>query len=223
MSNNIDLRIDNREMLHNKVCTVLRKAILKGDLKPGERLVQTDLADQIGVSRMPVREALRTLELEGLIKMEPHKGAVVREITKEDIREIYELRTLLEPIALKKSMAHFTEQDIHKLENLHKQMQLSDTEELYSEINEQFHKFMISQCESPRLLGFIESVSSGFAQDTPMIVSGQIEKSNREHDEILNSIKQGNQENAAKHLATHISRSGKELLNSLKENNESFK
>src|SRR5699024_9343417 len=103
MSNKVNLQIGDREMLHNKVCSVLRKAILKGEFKAGERLVQTELAERIGVSRMPIREALRTLEIEGLVKLEPHKGAVVREISKEDITEIYELRSILEPLALRKS------------------------------------------------------------------------------------------------------------------------
>ncbi|HLR70008.1 MAG TPA: GntR family transcriptional regulator, partial [Pseudogracilibacillus sp.] len=87
MSKNLDLRISDREMLHNKVCSVLRRAILKGDFKPGQRLVQTELAELIGVSRMPIREALRTLEIEGLVTLEPHKGAVVRTINKKDIEE----------------------------------------------------------------------------------------------------------------------------------------
>src|SRR5699024_10282630 len=111
----MNLEIGNREMLHNKVCSVLRKAILKGELQAGERLVQAQLAEAIGVSRMPIREALRTLELEGLVVMEPHKGAVVRPISKEDIEEIYELRIALEPLALKKSVPNFTKQDLETL------------------------------------------------------------------------------------------------------------
>src|SRR5690625_3011319 len=108
----MNLHIGDREMLHNKVCSVLRKAILKGELKAGERLVQTELAEAIGVSRMPIREALRTLETEGLIVMEPHKGAIVRSISIEDIKEIYELRLALEPLALQKSVPNFSTQHI---------------------------------------------------------------------------------------------------------------
>src|SRR5690625_146717 len=104
----MNLKIGEREMLHNKVCSVLRKAILKGELKAGEKLVQSELAEVIGVSRMPIREALRTLEIERLITIEPHKGAVVRSISKHDIEEIYELRTILEPLALRKSVRNLS-------------------------------------------------------------------------------------------------------------------
>ena len=90
MSMNQDLRIENRDTLHLKVCNVIREAIIRGDFKPGERLKQSDLAEKMGVSRMPVREAFRKLESEGLIKLEPHKGAVVKSISIKDIEEIYQ-------------------------------------------------------------------------------------------------------------------------------------
>ncbi|MRG84832.1 GntR family transcriptional regulator [Salinibacillus xinjiangensis] len=215
MSKTVDLRIGNREMLHNKVCTVLRKAILKGDLKPGERLVQTELAEQIGVSRMPVREALRTLEIEGLVTMEPHKGAIVRTISKEDIVEIYELRAILEPMALKKGIPNFTEEDLENLKKYHQQMVETDSDEVYTELNAKFHKLLFSRTQSPRLLGFIETISLGFAQDTPLIITGQIKKSNQEHEQILQSILNQNIEQAGNHLAHHISRTGEELITSL--------
>src|SRR5699024_11153335 len=133
-------------------CSVLRRTILKGDLEPGARLVQTELAEQIGVSRMPIREALRTLELEGLVKNEPHKGAVVRAIQKEDIQEIYELRSILEPVALRKSIEYYTKEDLDCLSKLHQEMVHSESGESYVELNADFHKLLFSRCNSPRLL-----------------------------------------------------------------------
>jgi|SRR5699024_2539167 len=87
MLDKIDLQIGEREVLHNRVCRILRKAIIKADFQPGERLIQTELAESIGVSRMPVREALKQLESEGLVILEPHKGAIVRSIQAKDIKE----------------------------------------------------------------------------------------------------------------------------------------
>src|SRR5699024_8904698 len=139
MSGKMDLRIDNREMLHNKVCSVLRGAILKGDFKPGERLVQTELAKLTGVSRMPIREALRTLETEGLVTLEPHKGAVVRSISREDIMEIYELRAILEPLVLKKSMKYFSQKDIEDLKQCYDEMSKETSDDRYVEWNMKFH------------------------------------------------------------------------------------
>lgn len=215
MADKINLRIGDREMLHNRVCSVLRQAILKGDFKPGERLVQTELADQIGVSRMPIREALRTLELEGLIIMEPHKGAVVREIKKEDIQEIYELRSMLEALALKKSMEHFSKADMDALSAYHQSMLQTSSNEEYVDYNAKFHDVLVSRCKSSRLLSFIETVSHGFALDTPQIIPGQIQKSNKEHANILKAIEEKDADNAADFLAQHIRRTGEELLTTL--------
>jgi DNA-binding GntR family transcriptional regulator len=219
MPEKMDLRIGDREMLHNRVCSVLRRAILKGDFKAGERLVQTELADLIGVSRMPVREALRTLEIEGLVTMEPHKGAVVRSIQKEDIQEIYELRSILEPLALEKSIDSITQDDLSILSRYHQSMLNTESDEDFVEYNRKFHKILFSHCNSPRLLGFIETISNGFAQDTPQIIPGQRQKSNKEHNDILKAIIQGDGKKASDFLSSHIRRTGEELLTTL-ENKE---
>lgn len=210
----VNLQLGEREMLHNQVCSVLRKAILKSELKAGEKLVQAELADKIGVSRMPIREALRTLELEGLVTIEPHKGAVVKSISKKDIEELYELRVILEPLALMKSMPHFTEEDLQLLDQCYQGM-ISTTGEAYIELNKKFHQILLYRCDSRRLLSFIETISHGFAQETPEIIPGQMEKSNKEHARLLEYIVKGEKDQAAECLANHIERSGKELLTAL--------
>lgn len=221
MSNKVDLHIGEREILHNRVCRNLRKAILKGDFKPGERLVQMELAESIGVSRMPIREALRQLEIEGLVILEPHKGAVVRSLETKDIDEIYELRSILEPLALKKSMSHFDEEDLETIKSYCKTMMETDKEEEYVEINAKFHRLLSSKCGSPRLLGFIETISRGFSQDTPQIIRGQIVRSNQEHKNIVECILNNDKEKAAEYLALHISRTGEELVTIMQ--NKDFK
>lgn len=211
MSKHKNLQIGNREMLHNQVCSILRSAILRGDFEPGERLVQTELAEMIGVSRMPIREALRTLEIEGLITMEPHKGAVVRVLEKEDVEEIYELRSVLESLALRKSMKYFTEEDRKLIKQYHDSMMKATTEE-YIELNKEFHDLLTNNCESPRLLGFINTISRGLAQDTPLVIPGQMDKSNTEHERIVQAILESDAEGAAEYLAEHIHRTGIELV-----------
>lgn len=218
MSEKIDLRIGEREMLHNRVCRILRKAILKGDFKPGQRLVQMELAESIGVSRMPIREALQQLEIEGLVTLEPHKGAVVRYLEIKDIKEIYELRSVLEPLALKKSIENFSKEDLDVLKLYCETMKETDSEEEYVEMNTKFHHLMSSKCDSPRLLGFIETTSRGFSQDTPQIIRGQIMKSNKEHHSILHAILNNEKEKAAQYLALHIKRTGDELVTTMKNN-----
>lgn len=201
-----------REVLPNSVTTILRQAILKGDLKPEERLVQADIADQLGVSRMPVREALKTLEMEGLVSLEPHKGAVVNSLTMEDINEIYELRTILEPFTLEKSMPNLTLEDTVKLENLHKKMLATTDVETYVDLNNQFHNISLSGSKSKRLHGLMARVSHGIAKDTPYVIPDQIEKSNIEHSKILEAIREQDTKAACDEYAHHINRTHKDLI-----------
>ncbi|WP_067728613.1 GntR family transcriptional regulator [Oceanobacillus damuensis] len=220
MAEEMNLRLGNREMLPNSVSSILRQAILKGVFKPGERLVQTELAEQIGVSRMPVREALKTLELEGLVTLEPHKGAVVRSITVEDVEEIYELRSVIESLVLKKSIPNLNEENVRALNEMHIQMLKTTDKETYVDLNRRFHSLLYSGCDSDRLKSFMETISHGLAQDTPHIIPGQIEKSNMEHEKILEAISSKNIKKAREELEYHIKRTGKELIKFMKEENK---
>ncbi|WP_245772756.1 GntR family transcriptional regulator [Lacicoccus alkaliphilus] len=206
------LKSVKRDVLPNSVTTILRQAILKGDLKPNERLVQADIAEQLGVSRMPVREALKTLELEGLVSLEPHKGAIVNSLTLEDIDEIYELRTLLEPLTLKKSIPNLTVEAITSLEELHDEMLGTMDIESYVKLNNKFHNLSLSGSNSKRLHGLMARVSHGIAKDTPYVIPDQIEKSNIEHAGILNAIKAGDVEAACLEYAHHIKRTHEDLI-----------
>lgn len=219
MANKTNLHIGDRQMLHNQVCSILRRAILKREFQPGERLIQAELAESIGVSRMPIREALRTLENEGLVTLEPHKGAVVRTPTKEDIQEIYELRAVLEPLALKHSLLIIDTHTRNEMNNVHISMLSTTSNEDYVELNSRFHQLLFQGCHKQRLMGFIDTISHGFALDTPLIIPDQIEKSNEEHAKIVVAINDKQYEQAEVALKQHIERTGQELLNYLDEYN----
>src|SRR6202789_3904047 len=87
------------------VLDAIKRAILSGELTQGQPLVETDLADRLGVSKTPVREALKTLAGAGMVTMSPYKGATVRRVTSEDARHLYDVRLILEPEALVRSIA----------------------------------------------------------------------------------------------------------------------
>ncbi|PLR75928.1 GntR family transcriptional regulator [Bacillus sp. V3-13] len=216
MTANQVLRIENKDTLHLKVCNVIREAIIRGDFKPGERLKQSDLADKLGVSRMPVREALQKLESEGLIIIEPHKGAIVKSISINDIEEIYSLRAELEKLAVYKSIDLLTEEDIHQLTILVDRMETAEDVDSFVSDNIEFHKLLVRRCKWERLNGFISNLWNGFPQQTPHVLSGQAEASNVEHREILNAIKAGYKETAANLVSEHIRRTGETLIKSLK-------
>ncbi|MBU8918481.1 GntR family transcriptional regulator [Neobacillus sp. 114] len=211
------LMIENRDTLHLKVCNIIREAILKGELKPGQRLKQSDLADAMGVSRMPIREALQKLEAEGLIKLEPHKGAVVKSIEVGDIEEIYALRTELEKMAVYQSVEYLTDEDHQQLTSLVEQMEASEDVDDFIRYNIEFHRLLMKRCSWERLNSFISTLWNGLPQQTPHILKGQKETSNVEHRSILNAVLNRDKETAANLVSNHISRTGNMLVKRLKE------
>ena len=114
-----DFSVDMNEYLplRDVVFNTLRKAILKGELKPGERLMEIALAERLGVSRTPVREAMRKLELEGLVVMIPRRGAQVANITEKDLNDVLEVRIALENLSIENACMRMTEEQLEELWN----------------------------------------------------------------------------------------------------------
>ena len=101
--------------LRDVVFTRLRRQILRGEMKPGERLMEISLANRLGVSRTPVREAIRKLENEGLVVMVPRRGAHIAEITQQELLDVLEVRNSLEVLAIKKACEYMTEENIRRV------------------------------------------------------------------------------------------------------------
>lgn len=115
MISNLTIRMDDYLPLRDVVFNTLRQAILKGELQPGERLMEIALAERLGVSRTPIREAIRKLELEGLVTMIPRRGAQVANITEKDLNDVLEVRMCLENMAIEKACQQMSEEDIISL------------------------------------------------------------------------------------------------------------
>lgn len=115
MVDSLQLQMNEYLPLRDVVFQTLRQAILRGELKPGERLMEIHLAQKLGVSRTPVREAIRMLELEGLVLMIPRKGAVVAEITITDLEDVLEVRMALEELAVKHACRRITQEQLAEL------------------------------------------------------------------------------------------------------------
>ena len=110
MTSDFTVHMDEYLPLREVVFNTLRQAILKGELKPGERLMEIALAEKLGVSRTPIREAMRKLELEGLVVMIPRRGAQVANITEKDLNDVLEVRITLENMAIEKACANMTDE-----------------------------------------------------------------------------------------------------------------
>lgn len=116
MENNFKVNMNEYLPLRDVVFNTLRQAILKGELAPGERLMEIQLAEKLGVSRTPIREAIRKLELEGLVLMIPRKGAEVAKISEKSLRDVLEVRRSLEELAIELACQRMSDEDIRELE-----------------------------------------------------------------------------------------------------------
>ena len=126
----------------------LRNAILSGQLKPGDHILEADLARQFGVSITPIREALRELESARLVVSQPHRGTIVRQLTKQDIREMYTLRAHLERLAVQLALPHLTQEDFAHLEGLIDDMvelARQDKSRQMVDVDVSFHEYLSSK------------------------------------------------------------------------------
>lgn len=136
-----------RPTLMSQALQEIREAIRKGKLKPGDRLIETQLAEEMHISRFPIREALRYLEKEGLVETKPFKGTYVTQLTERDMEELYSLRSAIEAFAIRILIKHIDAEKIKKLESIFQSMQqASKTEDLDKLISEDF-RFHQTICE----------------------------------------------------------------------------
>lgn len=147
-----------RQTAHEFVRNVLRRAILSGEMRGGTRLVQADLAALLEVSTTPVREALRDLASEGLIRFDPHRGAVVQELSGDELREIYMIREILEPVALRLAVPKIGPELLDRLAVLHEKMAAEPHSAEWVDANRQFHLSIYQAAGSPRLSAIIKSL-----------------------------------------------------------------
>ncbi|MCW2765408.1 MAG: GntR family transcriptional regulator [Nocardioides sp.] len=129
-----------------RVAAYLREAILGGQLKPGDRIRQEEVAERFGASRLPVREALRMLEAEGLTEHEPNKGARVPRLTQHEVEVIYRMRERLEPLALVESLPLLTEAEHAELEDVQRRIEENTDLERFLDLDREFHMLTYSGC-----------------------------------------------------------------------------
>jgi DNA-binding GntR family transcriptional regulator len=190
----------------------LRRIILEGDVEPGARLGEVELAAQLGVSRTPVREALRVLSSQGLVEILPNRGARVARWSVQDLEEIYELRVMLESHAAQRAAGRMSPADVDVLTELCEQMEACaqrgrkhDLLEL-SELNSRFHRCILDAADSPRLATMLASVVQiplimrTFVRYTPEALA----RSMGHHRELAAAIQAGAPEWAGSVMRSHI-------------------
>lgn len=161
MGNDFKVTMNEYLPLRDVVFNTLRLAILKGELEPGERLMEIQLAERLGVSRTPIREAIRKLELEGLVLMIPRKGAEVAKISEKSLREVLEVRRSLEELAIELACQRITEEELKELEKAKtafaEATQKGDPMEI-AESDEHFHYLIYQATVNSRLVQILNNL-----------------------------------------------------------------
>ncbi|MDX6254695.1 MAG: hypothetical protein QOJ11_1029 [Frankiales bacterium] len=198
-----------------RVADHLREAILGGSIGPGERVRQEEVAQRLGASRLPVREALRMLEAEGLIEHETNKGARVPRLDRHEVDVIYQMRERLEPLALTESIPGLTDDDLQALERIQQQIE-SDTDlGRFLELDRAFHLLSYSACRIDPLSSMVVRLwnSTQHYRRAFVALSGPGRRwvINAEHRLLLDSIERRDVTDAERYLSGHIRRTRIEL------------
>lgn len=204
----------------------LRRRILEGEYKGGMQLKQAILSAELGISRIPFREALVQLEAEGLVQMTPHKGAVVVETSPEEVSEQFEFRALLEPTLLALSAPKLTSADYQKLHSIlteYSDELRSQHVHRWGDLNSQLHRLLLGRADRPRMT----AVAMQLLQNTDRFTRMQLvytdgrSRAEREHGEIVRLCEAGEYKRACTVLRSHIVNAGEALVRHLKQKQHS--
>ena len=195
--------------LRDVVFNTLRQAILRGELKPGERLMEIQLANKLGVSRTPIREAIRKLELEGLVLMIPRKGAEVAEITEKNMLDVLEVRRALEELAVKLACERITEEEIQELKDAADAFQKILSEKditKIAEADEAFHDVIFKSTGNDRLIQLLNSLREQMYRYRLEYLKREEYHPQllEEHQQIIDRITRKDQSEAAELIDRHI-------------------
>ena len=226
MADKLEIRMDEYLPLRDVVFNTLRQAILKGELKPGERLMEIQLANKLGVSRTLVREAIRKLELEGLVLMIPRKGAEVAEITRQDMEDVLEVRTALEELAVKDACDHITDAQLSELKKASNEFKkaLLEGKDLVTcaDADMHFHDVILSATNNRRLIQMLNNLSEQMYRYRMEYLKDERTHKTliEEHDAIRRALKKHDKVKAGAAIRVHIDNQKRSILESLTEKEE---
>jgi DNA-binding GntR family transcriptional regulator len=198
-----------------RVADYLRDAILNGDIAPGARIRQEDVAERFGASRLPVREALRILEAEGLTEHEPNKGARVPSLQMHEVDVIYQMRERLEPLALTESIPNLDRSDLERLAEVQARIEANTEVGAFLALDREFHLLTYSGCDIDQLTSMVRRLWNSTQHYRRAFVSlsgpGRMWVVNAEHRLLLDAIERRDPVDAERYLSGHIRRTRIEL------------
>ncbi|MGN0385364.1 MAG: GntR family transcriptional regulator [Lachnospiraceae bacterium] len=216
----LQVKMDEFLPLRDVVFNTLRQAILTGELEPGERLMEVHLADRLGVSRTPIREAIRKLELEGLVLMIPRRGAVVAEITEKSLRDVLEVRRTLDALSVELACDRITDQEKEELvkacDAFEKATATRDPKKI-AEADVAFHDIIVKAAGNVRLTQLINNLSEQMYRYRFEYIKDESthEQLIAEHRILLDCIQNKDKETAAKTAKLHIDNQENSIIKQL--------
>ncbi|MEC4728785.1 GntR family transcriptional regulator [Shewanella sp. D64] len=201
------------------VVEVLREKILSGDIAAGEPLRQSALAEELNVSRIPVREALLQLEAEGLVKFEAHKGATATVLSVEQVTELFELRAMIETDLLAKAIPNLTDDDFLQaekvLDELESAFKQEDAVATWSELNTSFHTCLYQPANRPHTLEVVHGLNTNCDRyiRLQLLLAGGIPRAEQDHRDLLQFCKSREIDKAVELLRCHILHAAGEIRN----------
>ncbi len=217
---NLEMEMDEYLPLRDVVFNTLRRAILKGELKPGERLMEIALADKLGVSRTPIREAIRKLELEGLVVMAPRKGAKVASITERDLSDVLEVRKGMEVLAISLACKRITGEELEKLETIEQSFQkLIESGNLteLAEMDVKFHDTIYQATNNQRLVQLLNNLREQMYRYRMEYLKDIAVRRTlaEEHKAICRALRERDEQQAEEYVSIHIDNQQKAIIRSL--------
>lgn len=209
MSQEINAVMNEYLPLRDVVFQTLRQAILRGELEPGERLMEIHLANRLGVSRTPIREAIRKLELEGLVLMIPRKGAEVAEITEKSLRDVLEVRRALEELAVELACEKITPEQIQELKDaaasFRDSLQEGDITRI-AEADVKFHDVIYLATDNQKLIQLLNNLREQMYRYRVEYLkrSDFHQQLMDEHEEIIETIERGQKDQAVQVVCQHV-------------------
>ncbi|HZD17257.1 MAG TPA: GntR family transcriptional regulator [Actinomycetota bacterium] len=207
----------DRDTTAKVVAERLRDEIQDGTLSPGTRLRQNEVARRFGVSTTPVREAFAQLQAEGLVRIDPHRGAVVFRPTTDDLVEFYEIREVLESLAVVRAIPYLRPEVVRELSALVERMRRAEDARRWLRLNDEFHLKLYACAKMPRLAALIENLRDASTPYIHMFVAGRppSERANEEHQAILDACVQGDAAAAELAVREHLSSAANDLVRDL--------
>lgn len=217
MTDKLELNMNAYLPLRDVVFNTLREAILKGELKPGERLMELQLASKLGVSRTPIREAIRMLELEGLAVTIPRKGAEVAKMTEKDMEDVLQIRKALDALAVQLACDKITELQLRSLKlamkNFEESTRSRDVKKV-AQADVEFHDAIYKAADNPKLMNLLNNLREQMYRYRMEYLKDRQTHTEllKEHEEILKALEEKDEESAIRVTCRHVVRQKEHII-----------